>query len=184
MSNLYVYLMRSRNKDNKNIPNFKERKKVILEYKENEDRIIREFYNFAEKGVDGEISRLYRSVNSRNEDKVREAFIIRLLKDKPSVTKLNAILASVAQDVSNRDESKWLFDFDVDNEDDVNKFIFDINLVSGIPLGGVQKYKTPNGYAIVCEHGFDTRNLMKCWKDYDISLHKDRLLYLQSYTKQ
>ena len=33
MSNLYVYLMRSRNKDNKDILNFKERAKTILEYK-------------------------------------------------------------------------------------------------------------------------------------------------------
>ena len=31
MSNLYVYLMRSRNKDNKDIPNFNERAKTILE---------------------------------------------------------------------------------------------------------------------------------------------------------
>lgn len=184
MSDLYVYLMRSRNKDNKDVSNFKERKKVILEYKGNENRIVQEFYNFSEKGVEGETSRLYRSVNSRNEDKVREAFIIRLLKDKPSVTKLNAILASVAQDVANRDESKWLFDFDVDDKDEVNNFISDINFISGIPFTGIQKHKTPNGYAIVCEHGFDTRMLMNEWKNYDISLHKDRLLHLQSYIKQ
>ena len=31
MSNLYVYLIRSRNKDNKDIPSFKERVKTILE---------------------------------------------------------------------------------------------------------------------------------------------------------
>lgn len=30
MSNLYVYLMRSRNKDNKNIPNFKGRVKTDI----------------------------------------------------------------------------------------------------------------------------------------------------------
>lgn len=30
MSNLYVYLMRSRNKDNKNIPNFNERVKTDM----------------------------------------------------------------------------------------------------------------------------------------------------------
>ena len=30
MSDLYVYLIRSRNKDNKNVPNFKERAKTIL----------------------------------------------------------------------------------------------------------------------------------------------------------
>lgn len=40
MSNLYVYLIRSRNKDNKDISNFKERAKTILEYKENEDKVI------------------------------------------------------------------------------------------------------------------------------------------------
>lgn len=58
MSNLYVYTMRSRNKDNKNVPNFKERVKTILEYKENEDRVIKEFYRFAADGVPGESTRL------------------------------------------------------------------------------------------------------------------------------
>lgn len=72
MSNLYVYLIRSRNKDNKDISNFKERAKTILEYKENEDRVIKEFHRFAADGVQGEKTRLYRSVNSRNEEKIRE----------------------------------------------------------------------------------------------------------------
>lgn len=40
MSNLYVYLIRSRNKDNKDIPSFKGRAETILEYKENEDKVI------------------------------------------------------------------------------------------------------------------------------------------------
>ena len=40
MSDLYVYLIRSRNKDNKDVPNFKERAKTILEYKENEDIFV------------------------------------------------------------------------------------------------------------------------------------------------
>ena len=43
MSNLYVYLIRSRNKDNKDIPNFKERVETILEYRENEDKVIEAF---------------------------------------------------------------------------------------------------------------------------------------------
>lgn len=69
MSNLYVYLIRSRNKDNKDIPNFKERTKTILEYRENEDKVIEAFKSFAAKGLSGEQTRLYRSVNSRNEEK-------------------------------------------------------------------------------------------------------------------
>lgn len=126
MSDLYVYLICSRNKDNKDLPNFKERAKTILEYKENEEKVFDEFYRFAADGVPGEQTRLYRSVNSRNEEKIREELIIRLLRDKPSMTKLNRTLASVAQRVENRDESKWLFDFDVDNEIIVKDFVDDI----------------------------------------------------------
>ena len=64
MSNLYIYMICSRNEDNKDIPDFKERSKTILEYKENEDRVIEAFKSFAAKGVPGEQTRLYRSVNS------------------------------------------------------------------------------------------------------------------------
>lgn len=159
MSNLYVYLIRSRNKDNKNVPNFKGRIKTILEYKENEDRIIKEFHRFAADGVPGEQTRLYRSVNSRNEEKIREELVIRLLRDKPSMTTLNRTLASVAQQVENRDESKWLFDFDVDDEGKVDDFIDDVYFYSGIE--NHELHKTPHGYAIVVPYGFDTIVLIK-----------------------
>ena len=184
MSNLYVYLISSRNKDNKDIPNFKERAKTILEYKENEDKVIEAFKSFAVKGVPGEQTRLYRSVNSRNEEKIREEFIIRLLRDKPSMTQLNRTLASVAQQVQNRDESKWLFDFDVDDELLMNDFVHEIVMYSEIPLLDIQVYKTPHGYAIIVPHGFDTRGLMEKWKDYDITLKKDDLLFLNMITNE
>lgn len=182
MSNLYVYLIRSRNKDNKDVPNFKERIKTILEYKENEDRIIKEFHKFVADGVPGEQTRLYRSVNSRNEEKIREELVIRLLRDKLSMTKLNRTLASVAQQVENRDESKWLFDFDVDDEEKVDDFIDDIYFYSGIE--NHKLHKTPHGYAIIVPHGFDTRELMEKWKDYDITLKRDELLFLDMITKE
>ena len=184
MSNLYVYLIRSRNKDNKDIPSFKERAKTILEYKENEDKVIEAFKSFAAKGLHGEQTRLYRSVNSRNEEKIREEFIIRLLRDKPSMTQLNRTLASVAQQVQNRDESKWLFDFDVDDELLMNDFVHEIAMYSEIPLLDIQVYKTPHGYAIIVPHGFDTRWLMEEWKDYDITLKKDDLLFLDMITNE
>lgn len=188
MSNLYVYLMRSRNKDNKDIPNFKQRDKTILEYKENEDKIIEEFKSFATKGLPGEQTKLYRSVNSRNEEKIREELIIRLLGDKPSMTQLNRTLASVAQQVQNRDESKWLFDFDVDNDKLAEDFKKDIKRLacdnSNIFFYNyeIETHKTPHGYAIIVPHGFDTRGLMEKWKDYDITLKKDELLFLDMIT--
>lgn len=183
MSNLYVYLIRSRNKDNKDVPNFKERIKTILEYKENEDKVNEEFHKFAADGVPGERTRLYRSVNSRNEEKIRKEFIIRLLRDKPSMTKLNRTLASVAQQVENRDESKWLFDFDVDDESLMCDFVHDIIIFSGIPSSDIQVYNTPHGHAIVVPHGFDIRKLMEKWKDYDITLKRDELLFLDMIVK-
>ena len=183
MSNLYVYLMRSRNKDNKDILNFKERAKTILEYKENEDKVIEAFKSFAAKGVPGEQTRLYRSVNSRNEEKIREEFIIRLLRDKPSMTQLNRTLASVAQQVQNRDDSKWLFDFDVDDDKLALGFI---NYITnyGFVFNQIEMYKTPHGYAIIVPHGFDIRELMEKWKDYDITLKKDELLFLDMITNE
>ena len=182
MSNLYVYLMRSRNKDNKNILNFKGRIKEILEYRENEDKVIEAFKDFAAKGVSGEQTRLYRSVNSRNEEKIREEFTIRLLRDKPSMTQLNRTLASVALKVQNRDESKWLFDFDVDDKDKVEDFIDDVYFYS--ELDSHELHKTPHGYAIVVPRGFDTRERMEKWKDYDVTLKKDDLLFLDMITNE
>lgn len=182
MSDLYVYLIRSRNKDNKDVPNFKKRAKTILEYKENEEKVFDEFYKFAADGVPGEQTRLYRSVNSRNEEKIREELVIRLLRDKPSMTRLNRTFASVAQHVENRDESKWLFDFDVDDEEKVDDFIDDIYFYSGIE--NHELHKTPHGYAIIVPHGFDIREFMEKWKDYDITLKRDELLFLDMITKE
>ena len=36
------------------------------------------------------------------------------------------------------------------------------------------KYKTPNGYAVILEHGFDTRELLSKWKD--VELKRDDML--------
>lgn len=184
MSNLYVYLIRSRNKDNKDIPNFKERAKTILEYKENEDKVIEVFNDFAAKGVPGEQTRLYRSVNSRDEEKIREEFTIRLLRDKPSMTQLNRTLALVSLQAHNRDESKWLFDFDVDKERLAYNFCCDIYEFSTIASSEIKCYKTPHGYAIIVPHGFDTRELMENWKDYDITLKRDDMLFLDMTTNK
>lgn len=184
MSDLYVYLMRSRNKDNKDIEGFKERSKTIVEYKQNIEKVLNEYHNFAQQGVKGERTRLYRSVNSRNENKIREELTIRLIRDKPSMTKLNNVLASVAQQTENRDESKWLFDFDVDNRELVADFLSDINHFSGIKLINISCNKTPHGFAVIVPHGFDTRKLMEKWKDYDITLKKDELLFLDMEEKK
>lgn len=196
MSDLYLYLMCSRNKDNKEIKGFKKRSKTILEYSFNEDKIEKIFEKFTAEGVPGEKTRLYRSVNSRNAMKIKEDLIIYLLKDHSyhSLTNINKVITSISEKKENRDDSKWLFDFDEKNEDLANNFIKDIeHLVKSSKINSnialfsyeeikinIEKYKTPNGFAIVAGHGFDTRELMEKWKDYDITLKKDALLFIKS----
>ena len=171
MKDLYVYMFRSRNKDNAHLSNFHERCKTILAYAEDEPKVRRDFERFAAEGIPGEKTRLYRSVNRRDENKIREELAIRLIKDKPSMTKLNATVTSVAMQANSRAESKWLFDFDIDDLATLLQFNNDL------PVDG-RIYKTPNGYAVVVEHGFDTRELMKKWENYDITLKRDDLLFL------
>ena len=61
-------------------------------------------------------------------------------------------------------------------------FLSDINHFSGIKLIDMNCHKTPHGFAIVVPHGFDTRELMEKWKDYDITLKKDESLFLDMIT--
>lgn len=128
---------------------------------------------------------MYKSVNSRDEEKIREEVIIRLLRDKPSMTQVERILASAAQQVQNRDESKWLFDFDVDDKEEASSFLYDIlTYFSLADRDKIKTYRTPHGYAIIVPHGFDTRELMEKWKDYDITLKKDDLLFKRLEKKE
>ena len=94
-----------------------------------------------------------------------------------------------------RGESKWMFDFDINDEELVDEFIEDIKQFTTIYWDGnqekiamlgmdVKKYKTPNGYAIVVSHGFDTRRLLEKWKGYDITLKRDDLLFLDMIQKE
>lgn len=169
---LYVYMFRSRNKDNKGLENFKERTKTIVDYEKNEDKILTKYERFVREGLPGEKTRLYKSVNARDEAKIREDIIIRLIRDKTPIPNMERLVASAAQQIENRAESKWLFDFDVDDPMLAQEFVDDI-----LPVRSTV-YKTPNGFAIVTEHGFDVRDLLKKWKDYDITLKRDELLFL------
>ena len=196
MDNLYVYCFISRNKDNKNIEGFKTRSKSILAYAEDFDKIEKEFKEWAAAGVPGERTRLYRTLNARAEDKIRDAFMVHLIKHKPSTTtkSYSNLLTSIAMKSECRGESMWIFDFDIDNEELVDIFIDDIKEITtiywdnqervAVPGIKAKKYKTPNGYAIVVPHGFDTRNLLEKWGEYDITLKRDDLLFLDMIQKE
>ena len=176
---LKIYLMKSRNKDNKDIPSFKERTETILEYSENKDKILVKFYHFVTKGVPGEISRLYESVNDRDEDKIRKAFIAKLVTEEPSLVKLNNIITSIAMRKENALEKKWMFDFDCKDKESLDRFLSELKSLDITYI----VHNTPNGYAIVTEHGFDTRDLLEKFSDVDITLKRDDMLFVSILKK-
>lgn len=171
-----VFLV-SRNKDNKNIKDFKERKQTFLF--DNCPLLIRKkFIRFVKEGLPNEFSRLYISVNERDMEKTRTAFICELVKNKDlNLTHIENKLVSLAQMSENALTKKWLFDFDCDNEVLVDEFIKDVLTFSGLAENQVQCFKSPNGFAIIVSRGFDTRELLTKWKDM-VSLKRDDMLIL------
>lgn len=169
----HVILMVSRNKDNHDIVGFKERRKAMF-CEKNMDRIYRKFNSFVNEGINGEACRLYISVNARDEKKVQKTLIHELIDAEDfNFTAIEGVLAGIAARKENAAEHKWMFDFDNQDIDLVNNFIKDIyNSCADIE---VKHYATPHGYAIVVDHGFDTRELMEKWKDI-VSLKRDDML--------
>lgn len=176
---LRVALFISRNKDNKDIEGFKERRKAFITKNDN-DRLKEKFEYFVSEGVEGETSRLYVSVNARDEGKIRKALIIKLIEeDNLHIERIDSILAGISAESRNALTKRWLFDFDYDDNTKLNEFLADLrNCASDIDVG---TYKTPHGYAVITDRGFDTRELLKKWND--VTLKRDDMLIIDWKTK-
>ena len=172
--NVRVIMFASRNKDNHKISYFKERHKIFISDLDDEQLKIK-FDEFVSKGQFGEMSRMYASVNYRDMSKVHSAFLHYLI-DHPDTNycALDGIIAGIAAKKENALTRRWMFDFDVNNAAIADQFCKELSTIDET-LNPV-KYKTPNGYAIIIEHGFDERRLDPVWKEYDISIKKDDLL--------
>ena len=172
---LYVVLFISRNKDNKDVANFKERRKSFITTKSPEE-LKRTFEHFVKDGVDGEMSRFYYSVNARDANKVRKQLLHFLIDEDFNLAHLDGKLASIAAKKECAKTKRWMFDFDLDNNVEVSKFLTDISKCVTEPLH-TEIRKTPYGYAIITERGFDTRKLGLDDTWYNIAtLKKDDLL--------
>lgn len=170
---LRVVLFTSRNKDNKELPFFKERTKAFLTTKTVEE-LKDEFDLFVEKGRLKETSRFYISVNERDNSKVQKALMHYLLDNDINMASLPSKIASVASKKENALTNKWMFDFD-DDKSKIYEFIAD---VTELYLDVPEKFETPNGYAVIVNHGFDTRELLKKWDK--VELKRDAMLCVDS----
>lgn len=194
---LTVIVFMSRNKDNKHIPNFKERRNAFtipnksLDTKDGNIAINRLFYNFVKDGKPGELSRLYMSVNKRSNEKTFIALQHEMLNGKFNLATIPQKIASIAARKENAYDPKnllWLFDFDrieglSDNEfdDKIQEFVEDVRLTCFLNTGInsddlVLMRKTVTGAAVVIGDHFDTRELLKRWSN--VTLKRDDLMLI------
>ena len=162
---LHVMMFVSRNKDNKTVDGYEERRKVFLTTKAEDDEVLlAEFDTFASLGVKGERSRMYRSVNARSQEGTQNALMHYLLDNNVNVASLPALAVRVAMSKENAVTKRRLFDFDVNDERKVKDFVQDL-VERGVDEETVHVYKTPNGYAVVMERGADLRGLVDTMPD-------------------
>lgn len=182
---LKVCLFISRNKDNREIANYKERRRAFLTRKTPEE-LSSAFDDFVNKGLDGEFCRMYISVNARDESKIKKQLIHYLIDDENvKLVSIEAKVAGIAAQKECSAEKKWMFDFDSQDTDMIYDFVKDILECDSNVI--VSAYPTPHGYAVVTNRGFEARLkdktlLMDKWKDI-VTLKKDDVLCVMWKTK-
>lgn len=175
----------SRNKDNKDVKGFKQRSQVFLtsEYTtiQEEVNLLKDFNNFVDKGVLGETSRWYMSINERDSKKVNNK-LIHYLIDHPEINpaSIPAKSVSLAQSIECAITKKWLFDFDNENYEKLVEFKEDIHKIINGDKWEIVHYETMNGYAVIVPHGFDTRELLSKWNKEEtiVEVKRDGMLLL------
>ena len=189
---IWTILFVSRNKDNRDVENFNQRKKSFVSTKKPED-LLKEFEVFVNEGVENEFSRFYVSINSRSNTKTFKALQHKMLDEEFNLATMPQRIAAIASKTENAyKKNKWLFDFDpienVDLEESLESFIEDVYQAYNETENRkeeleVIKHKTPNGYAVITTQRFDTRKLMEKWKD-NVELKRDDLLCYAWKTKK
>ena len=169
----YVCLFVSRNKDNADVPDFKERRRSFLTTKSKDDpMLVSAFDHFVSDGVDGEMSRMYYSVNVRDSAAIYKQ-LVHFLIDNPdfNLCAMEGKIAGIAAKKECAKTKHWMFDFDINDESKLQEFISDLQEYTE----DITYVKTPNGYAVITEHGFDSRELLQKWSN-DVTLKRDDLI--------
>ena len=123
------------------------------------------------KGLPGELSRMYVSVNAKDEEKVKRELMHELFDDNVELTKLQSKLASLAAKSKCAAEKKWMFDFDSEDKTLLSNFVSELEVLTE---SEPTVHKIPNGYAVVVERGFDARNILT--KYSFVELKRDDML--------
>lgn len=148
----------TRNKDNKHVEGFKQTRKVFLARTDLFGKgLLDDFQVFVDEQLPGTLSRIYVGVNPRDEDKLRKSLIHDLVDENSfDFTRPERRLVSLASKCPKG--KRWIFDFD---GDEAVTFVNDIKAID--PSTKPILFKTVNHWAVITEHGFDTRELLKKW---------------------
>ena len=172
---IHVCLFVSRNKDNKGVNEFKERRQAFLtDLDINDPNLVQKFNDFCKQGEYGELSRMYYSVNERDAEKIYKE-LLHFLIDNPdfNLCSIQAKLAGIAAKKECAKTKRWMFDFDHNDSKLLQEFLQDIsNFDENVQ---VDVHKTPHGYAVITDRGFDCRQLLEKWSRY-ATLKRDDLL--------
>lgn len=156
-----MVLFVARNKDNKHIEGFKGSSNQFLVT--DVSNVSEKFEEFVSKQLDGVLCRCYISVNNRNGSLVQKQLISYLALNDADLSKISRKTTSIAMLSQCAVTKKWLFDFDYESEEQVLEFVQDIKDINNTLE--VEYKKTVHGYAVVTEHSFDTRTLLKKWTE-------------------
>ena len=174
---VYVILFVSRKKDNADVEGFTERRKSFISQQSIEE-LMPAFRDFVGKGVVGEVSRFYRSVNARDMDVVRKKLLHFLIEaDDFNLCCVNSKVAGFAAQKGCAIEKKWLIDFDTTDLDKLTEFLSYISEKDETIEATINN--TPHGRAIVLSHGFNSQDFTEKWGDI-ATIKKDDLLFITS----
>lgn len=170
---IHAIFFTSRHKENTTISNFKVRSKKFLTNKSISDpQLKEEFDDFVNNGLPGEMSRMYVSVNTRDNDKIINGVMHRLINvPHYNSTSLNSLAVSIAMSKECATEKKRLFDFDSTDQSELNRFITDL---TDRGAKGLEVRNTPNGYAITIDRGVNIRGLVDAMPDAQQKNKKDQ----------
>lgn len=172
---IHIILFVSRNKDNKQFPGVTQRKQVFLTTYPTDSLKLKILFNdFVNHGKNNETSRMYVSVNARDNKKLKKSLLHYLIEnDDVNMANLQALSASLAMNFKLAAEKNRMFDFDVDSKEKVNEFVSDL-VQRGASKDHIEIGKTPHGYYVVINRGVDLRGLVDTMPDVSMSNKKDK----------
>jgi hypothetical protein len=176
---LHAILFVARNKDNRDLPNFKERREVFLTTQPEDSPILKQkFLEFAKRSQKNELSRLYISLNARDQQKTRISFMHYFFdhSDQINMAGLPAIAAKLAMNRKNAVEKKRMFDVDTKDKNILKAFIADLTkqVMRSKTTNAIIIHSTIHGFAVVIERGIDLRNLVDTMSDAKLCDKKDK----------